>query len=861
MAAGEDAEGRLRAALSDRYSIEREIGSGGMATVYLAEDLKHHRRVAIKVLDPDLARSLGAERFLREIDTVAGLTHPHVLPLYDSGEADGFLYYVMPFVEGESLRARIDREGPLPVEEALRIAREVADALGHAHTLGIVHRDIKPGNILLEAGHAVVSDFGIARAVDAAGGESLTQTGLAMGTPAYMSPEQAAGEEHVDGRSDLYSLGCVLYEMLGGEVPLMGRTPQALIAKKLSEPPLRVSVLRKAVPEAVDDALVKALARVPADRYGTAAELGAALGVDVAAASGPPPSARGGRWRVAVGVAVALLLGALALSVLDRGEDASEPSWIRNLATLEADRPTIAVLPLTNLSAEEDNAYFAAGVHEELLRLLSLVRELGVISRTSVLRYAGATQSIPEIASELGARYLVEGSVQEAGGQVRIHVQLIDATTDQHLWAHRYDRSLEDVFALQSEVAQAIAGELQAVVSPEERERLEARPTQDALAYELYLRAIDRNVYVREDWDAAVELLRRATSRDTAFALAHAWLAWGFVGGAVAHEVPGGYDSAMVRAETAIRFDADLPVAHAVRGFVLADLGHREEGEAALQRALSLNPSLGDAWGALAAIGWWYSDFVQGALAGRQGARVDPRSWNTMLHLSNCLAYMGMSRESAAWIERVLEVEPHNIWALWKLAFGSLLSGDEANARAYAARMREAGADNPNVLGYAGLFEVLRGDLDGAVAALEAIDASALTTSTSGYPTAEALLGWAEIRTGRPGGVERLENLRSRRLAQSAAESTSLTRINDLSVIASVLGDEEEQLRWFREAIGRAPLMVHPLRGAPWYDGIRDHPDFQAWLRASEELMAGYRRELAAMGPWMPEEVLGVGNR
>jgi len=268
---------RLNAALIDRYTIERELGRGGMATVYLAEDLKHHRKVAVKVLRPELAAALGPERFLREIAIAAPLNHPHILPLLDSGDAAGLLYYVMPYVAGESLRERLNRERQLPIDEALQIAREVADALSYAHRHDVVHRDIKPENILLESGHAVVADFGIARAITAAGSDRLTDTGIAVGTPAYMSPEQSTGEQVIDGRSDLYSLGCVLYEMLVGETPYTGPTAQAILAKKLSEPLPRVSVVRETVPAGMEAALTKALARTPADRYRTAAEFVAAL--------------------------------------------------------------------------------------------------------------------------------------------------------------------------------------------------------------------------------------------------------------------------------------------------------------------------------------------------------------------------------------------------------------------------------------------------------------------------------------------------------------------------------------------------------------------------------------------------------
>ena len=306
---------RLQGALADRYSVERELGAGGMATVYLAKDLRHDRAVAIKVLRPELAASLGAERFLLEIKTTAQLTHPNILPLLDSGEADGLLYYAMPFVEGESLRGRLSREKQLPLVEALRITQEVAEALGHAHSHGVIHRDIKPENILLESGHAVVADFGIARAVRAAGGERLTQTGFTVGTPEYMSPEQAAGNADLDGRSDLYSLGCVLFEMLSGVTPYTGGTPLAILAKKLSEPVPRVSVGRKGAPGPVEAVLTKVLARTPEDRFATAGDFVAALEGEPFAKLVSASTRRRRRLVAIVGMVVLAVAGAFALLV------------------------------------------------------------------------------------------------------------------------------------------------------------------------------------------------------------------------------------------------------------------------------------------------------------------------------------------------------------------------------------------------------------------------------------------------------------------------------------------------------------------------------------------------------------------
>ena len=306
---------RLTAALADRYAVVRELGRGGMATVYLAEDLKHRRPVAVKVLRPELAGALGPDRFLREIEIAARLDHPHILPLYDSGEAGGFLFYVMPFVEGESLRDRLAREKQLPIEEALQVAREVADALSYAHSRDVIHRDIKPENILLSGGHARVADFGIARAITEAGGERLTGTGLAIGTPTYMSPEQAAGSQDLDGRSDLYSLGCVLYEMLAGTPPFSGPL-ESMVRQHLTVNPPPVTTLRPAVPPAVAAALMRVLAKTPADRFSPAAQFAEALRPTGTPVSGLVPAAPLAIWNDPMRAAGAFGLVSVAVLAL-----------------------------------------------------------------------------------------------------------------------------------------------------------------------------------------------------------------------------------------------------------------------------------------------------------------------------------------------------------------------------------------------------------------------------------------------------------------------------------------------------------------------------------------------------------------
>jgi len=407
----------LRSALAARYTLERELGHGGMATVYLARDLRHGRPVAIKVLRPEIAAALGPERFLREIDLAARLTHPHILPLHDSGEAAGFLFYVMPYIEGESLRDRLEREGPLPLEDALRITREVASALSYAHSHDVVHRDIKPENILLSGGEAVVADFGIARAITRAAGSGLTEAGIPVGTPAYMSPEQASAARAVDGRSDIYSLGCVLYEMLVGEPPYTGASAQVVIAKRFTDPVPSVRRLRDTIPPAIDGAVSKALGKAPADRFVTAAKFAEALTPSGTPSVRPRRSARG----VVVAGAITAALGALAVGVL---------RWRAGIGPV-LDPNLVAVAPFDVLDPKLD--LWHEGLVDVLSRNLDGAGPLRTVSPTVVVRrWSGRADptSAEELGRRTGARLTVFGNIVGAGlDTVRISASILDAAS------------------------------------------------------------------------------------------------------------------------------------------------------------------------------------------------------------------------------------------------------------------------------------------------------------------------------------------------------------------------------------------------------------------------------------------------
>jgi serine/threonine-protein kinase len=452
--AGEQA--RLDAALGDQYSITREVGAGGMATVYLARDVKHDRQVALKVLRPELAAALGAERFPREIRIVAKFQHPHILSLYDSGETQGFLYYVMPFVDGESLADRLARDKQLPVTDTVRILREVADALAYAHARGVVHRDIKPGNVLLSGRHAVVTDFGVAKAVEAAGGDKATTVGMAIGTPHYMAPEQAMGERDIDARADIYALGILGYEMLAGRLPFAADTAQGILSAHVLETPKDVGEVRPGVPTALADAIMRCLAKNPAERWQSADDLVAQLESIAATPSGgitptytrpvravsggPGPSRRA--WMGAAIAAVVLVGGGAAALLTARGAGGGRIE-------------RVGVLPIRDISGQD--SLFVRAMHDALTTAIAQLGTVGVAPVSDMMRFADGATPDREVASRLSLDALVVTSVFRAGSVMRITVQFSDPVTTRSLWSDTYERDVSDVLAAQSDIVSRIA--------------------------------------------------------------------------------------------------------------------------------------------------------------------------------------------------------------------------------------------------------------------------------------------------------------------------------------------------------------------------------------------------------------------
>ena len=619
---------RLSDALAARYRLERKLGQGGMAVVYLAHDLKHDRAVALKVLRPELAADVGPARFLREIQIAARLHHPHILPLYDSDQVDELVYYAMPYIEGESLRDRLAREGPLPISDALRIAREVADALQYAHASHVMHRDIKPANILLDAGHALVADFGIARAIG--GGEALTHQ--VIGTPTYMSPEQVDGSEFLDTRTDIYSLGCVLFEMLVGEPPFRGTTMTAVIANRLIAPDPSPRRFRELVPESVDAAVRQAIATLPADRFSSAAQFAAALETQVP---------------------VSVVAGAAPATAPDAGAS------------------SIAVLPFENMSPDRENEYFSDGLTEELTDALSHVAGLRVASRTSAFAFKGKVLDSREIGARLRVSLLVEGSVRKIGNRIRVTAQLIGAPDGYHLWSESYDRTLTDVFALQSEIAQAIVAALSLRVPGIGGAPRIKVPTEVAEAYTLYLRG--RYFAQKRDPESlrvGLEYFEQAIELDPGYAGAHAGAgeAWTMRGFEEFGDLPPteAMPRALLAVNRALELDPDLAEAHLYRGVIALVFEYDPAGAASrFTRALALAPlnPIPHLWYSILLT---CSGRIEEALARLFDAeRLDPVGYATQWALGRGLVFAGRLEEALQRFKVVLEMNPDSLAVAW----------------------------------------------------------------------------------------------------------------------------------------------------------------------------------------------------
>jgi serine/threonine protein kinase/Tfp pilus assembly protein PilF len=659
-----------------------------MATVYLAQDTKHDRVVALKVLHPDLAASLGPDRFLREIKLAARLNHPHILPLFDSGEADGMLYYVMPYVEGESLRERLDRDGKLPIDEAVRLAQGIASALDYAHRQGIVHRDVKPENVMLYEAMPMVMDFGIAKAV-AAGSETLTQTGMMIGTPAYVSPEQAAGETNLDGKSDQYSLACMLYEMIAGERPFSGNTPQAIMAKRFTETPKTLQSLRQSVPASVDWAVTKAMSTEASERFAT-------TGV----------------------FAQALLSGNLTTP--------TNTDTLPKTAVSQA--KSVAVLPFANMSADAENEYFADGMAEEIINALSKVQGLRVASRTSSFAFKGKNEDIGEIGRKLKVSTVLEGGVRKLGNRLRITAELVNVADGYHLWSERYDREIEDVFEIQDDISQSIVKALRVILSEGEKKAIESKPRTNIQAYDYYLRGRQFiHQLRRRSLEYARQMFNKAIELDPEYALAYTGVA---DASSLLYTYFDARDFNLRQADKASRkaleLEAELAEAHVSRGIVASLTHHFPEAEESFTKAMKLEPKMYEA-------SYWYGmglqaegRFEDAVKMFERASNLRPEDYQAAHFLGQAYRSLGRKEEEELHLRRglklmegSLELNPDDARAA-NLAAGVFASlGEAEEAIKYAERSLAIDPEDPMLLYNVACMYSSLGRTDQAISCLE----------------------------------------------------------------------------------------------------------------------------------------------
>ena len=680
---------RLRDALSQSYSIDRELGRGGMATVYLAQDTKHDRVVALKVLHPDLAASLGPDRFLREIKLAARLNHPHILPLFDSGSADGLLYYVMPYVEGESLRERLDRDRQIPVPEAITIAQGISSALDYAHRQGIVHRDVKPENVMMYEKMPMVMDFGIAKAVSAAGTETLTQTGMMIGTPAYVSPEQAAGETNLDGRSDQYSLACMLYEMISGERPFAGSTPQSIMAKRFTESPPSLQTVKSSVPASVDWAVSKAMSMDTSQRFATSAMFAQAL-------------------------------------VSGQTSTPTDTDTIPKTPVSAA--KSVAVLPFANMSADPENEYFADGMAEEIINALSRIQSLRVASRTSSFAFKGKNEDIGEIGRKLKVSTVLEGGVRKLGNKLRITAELVNVADGYHLWSERYDREIEDVFEIQDDISQSIVKALRVILSEGEKKAIENKPRTNIQAYDYYLRGRQFiHQLRRRSLEYARQMFNKAIELDPEYALAYTGVA---DASSLLYTYFDARDFNLRQADKAskkaLELEPELAEAHVSRGLVASLTHHFPEAEESFTKAMKLEPKMYEA-------AYWYGmglqaegRFEDAVKMFERASTLRPEDYQAAHFLGQAYRSLGRKEEEEIHLRRglklmegSLELNPDDARAA-NLAAGVFASlGESEDAIKYAERSLAIDPEDPMLLYNVACMYSSLGRLDQAITCLE----------------------------------------------------------------------------------------------------------------------------------------------
>ncbi len=844
---------------AERYDFIEELGKGGMGSVYKVFDKKIKEEVALKILKPEIVDEKTIERFSSELKLARKIRHENVCQMYDINEEEDTHYITMEYVPGEDLKSFIRRVGQLPVGKTVSIAKQVCEGLSEAHKLGVVHRDLKPQNIMIDKkGNARIMDFGIARSIK---GKGITGAGMMIGTPEYMSPEQVEGKE-VDQRSDIYSLGVNLYEMVTGQVPFEGDTPFTIGMKHKSETPKNPKELNTQIPEDLSRVILRCMEKDKENRYQSAEEASSELekiekGIPTTEKVFPkrkPITSR--EITVTFGLkklfVPALVVVALIIAVVIIRQLLPRKEVVSQLPS----KPSIAVLPFVDLSLQKDQEYFCDGMTDEIIAKLSRLEGLRVIPRTSMMKYKNTEKGIKEVAQELDVASILEGSVRKEKDDIRVTTTLINVVDGSQLWSETYDRKLESVFDIQSDIAEKIASALKTRLSPEEKERLVKKPTENLEAYHYYLKGVDYYYrYSKDENENAIALFKKSLELDQNYALAYAGLGNAYSQRTLRFGFPDSWlDSAIKASSKAISMDPNLPEAYKALGLAYETKRWHRKAKEAYEKAIELNPNYSDALSNLSAQCGMTGEFDRALIFAKKALLLpSPAIALDYVRIGRAYQYLTEYDKAEEWYNKTFEIEPGITWstelAYWGLVRTYLIQGNYQKARNQIQKILSFDANNLTGLELAGLVELWTGNYTKAEEyypkALEVLGEAKSALRSEDNQDFKTSLGYILWKTGRQEEARNMFN-QSLQLAKRAIEKGNENPgvpIN-IAIINSIQGKKSEAYKWLEKAIDAGWRQYAWSLKDPLLENLHSDDQFQKMMAKVKNMVDEMRKRV-----------------